>query len=41
MFPWGAIIGLAGQAVSGALSITNNRRMQKEADAEEKEARED
>ena len=34
MFPWGAIIGLAGQAVSGALSITNNRRMQKEADAE-------
>ena len=34
MFPWGAIIGLAGQAVSGALSITNNRRMQQEADAE-------
>lgn len=34
MFPWGAIMGLAGQAVSGALSITNNRRMQKEADAE-------
>lgn len=34
MFPLGAIIGLAGQAVSGALSITNNRRMQQEADAE-------
>lgn len=34
MFPWGSIIGLAGQSVSGALSITNNRRMQQEADAE-------
>lgn len=34
MFPWGAIIGLAGQAVSGALSTINNRRMQQEADAE-------
>ena len=34
MFPWGAIIGLAGQAVSGALSTINNRSMQQEADAE-------
>ena len=34
MFPWGAILGLAGQAVSGALSTINNRRMQQEADAE-------
>jgi hypothetical protein len=34
MFPFGAIIGLAGQAASGALSIFNNRRMQQEADAE-------
>lgn len=34
MFPWGALIGLAGQAVSGVLSTINNRKMQQSADAE-------
>lgn len=34
MFPWGAIVGLAGQTVSGVLSAINNRRQQQEADAE-------
>ena len=34
MFPLGAIVGLAGQAVSGALSTINNRKMQQSADAE-------
>jgi len=34
MFPWGAIIGAGVNMLSGALSITNNRRMQQEADAE-------
>lgn len=33
-FPWGAIIGLAGQAVSGIASGRNNRKMQQAADAE-------
>lgn len=31
---WGALIGLAGQAVSGIASIINNRRQQQAADAE-------
>lgn len=31
---WGALVGLAGQAVSGIASVINNRRMQREADAE-------
>ena len=34
MFPLGAIIGLAGQATSGILSILNNKRMQRQADEE-------
>lgn len=34
MFPLGALIGLAGQAVSGVLSTINNRKMQQSADAE-------
>ena len=34
MFPWGAIIGLAGQAISGIASARNNRLMQQQADAE-------
>ena len=34
MFPWGAIIGLAGQAVSGIASAINNRKQQRAADAE-------
>ena len=34
MFPWAAIIGLAGQAVSGFASAINNKRMQQSADAE-------
>lgn len=34
MFPWGALIGLAGQAVSGIASAFNNRKMQQQADAE-------
>ena len=34
MFPWGAILGAGVNMLSGALSITNNRRMQQEADAE-------
>lgn len=34
MFPWGAIIGLAGQAVSGIMSARNNRAQQQSADAE-------
>jgi hypothetical protein len=34
MFPWGALIGLAGQAVSGVLSTINNSKMQQSADAE-------
>lgn len=34
MFPWGALIGLAGQAVSGVLSTINNKSMQRSADAE-------
>ena len=33
-FPWGAIIGLAGQAVSGIASARNNKGMQQAADAE-------
>lgn len=33
-FPWGAIVGLAGQAVSGIASAINNRKMQQSADAE-------
>lgn len=33
-FPWGAIVGLAGQAVSGIASAMNNRKMQRAADAE-------
>lgn len=33
-FPWGAIVGLAGQAVSGIASAYNNKIMQQEADAE-------
>lgn len=33
-FPWGAIVGLAGQAVSGIASAINNRKMQQAADAE-------
>lgn len=33
-FPWGAIVGLAGQAVSGIASAMNNRKMQQAADAE-------
>ncbi len=34
MFPWGALIGLAGQAVSGVLSTINNRNIQQSSDAE-------
>lgn len=34
MFPWAAIVGLAGQAVSGIASAINNKRMQQSADAE-------
>lgn len=34
MFPWGAIIGLAGQAISGGLSLLNNQKMQQAADKE-------
>lgn len=34
MFPWGALIGLGGLAISGALSAINNNKQQKEADAE-------
>ncbi len=34
MFPWGAIVGLAGQAVSGVASSYNNKRSQSSADAE-------
>ncbi len=34
MFPWGAIVGLAGQAVSGVASVFNNKRTQSAADAE-------
>lgn len=34
MFPWGMVISLAGQAMSGALSAVNNRNIQKSADAE-------
>ena len=34
MFPWGAIIGLAGQGISGILSTINNRKIQQAADAE-------
>lgn len=34
MFPWGAIVGLAGQAVSGIASAVNNKRSQSSADAE-------
>ena len=33
-FPWGAIVGLAGQAVSGIASAYNNKIMQQAADAE-------
>lgn len=33
-FPWGMIVGLAGQAVSGIASAMNNRKMQQAADAE-------
>lgn len=34
MFPWGTIVGLAGQAVSGIASAYNNKRMQQAADSE-------
>lgn len=34
MFPWGTIVGLAGQAVSGIASAYNNKRTQQAADAE-------
>lgn len=34
MFPWGALIGLAGQAVSGIASAINNKKQQQMADAE-------
>ncbi len=34
MFPWGAIVGLAGQAVSGISSVFNNKKTQSVADAE-------
>lgn len=34
MFPWGAIIGLAGQAISGIASAVNNKKQQEEADKE-------
>ena len=34
MFPWGALIGLGGLAVSSALSTVNNRKQQQAADAE-------
>ena len=34
MFPWGALIGLGGQAVSGVLSTINNRNIQQSSDAE-------
>ncbi len=34
MFPWAALIGLAGQAVSGIASARNNARTQEVADAE-------
>lgn len=33
-FPWGMIVGLAGQTVSGFASAINNRKMQQAADAE-------
>lgn len=34
MFPWGAIVGLAGQTVSGIASALNNKKQQQAADAE-------
>lgn len=34
MFPWGVIVGLAGQTVSGIMSARNNRAQQQAADAE-------
>ena len=34
MFPWGALIGFGGLAVSSALSAVNNRKQQQAADAE-------
>ena len=34
MIPWGTLIGLAGQAVSGIASAINNRRRQRAADNE-------
>lgn len=34
MFPWGAIIGLAGLGASSALSAINNKKQQQAADAE-------
>lgn len=34
MFPLGALFGLVGQGISGALSVVNNRRAQQEADVE-------
>ncbi len=34
MFPWGAIVGLAGQAVSGISSVFNNKKTQSVADTE-------
>lgn len=34
MFPWGTIVGLAGQAVSGIASTINNKKTQAVADSE-------
>ena len=34
MFPWATILSLAGQAVSSALSVKNNKDIQQNADAE-------
>ncbi len=34
MFPWGVIVGLAGQAISGISSVFNNKKTQSVADAE-------
>lgn len=32
MFPWAALVGLAGQAVSGILSANANRKAQQRTD---------
>lgn len=34
MFPWATVLSLAGQAVSSALSVKNNKDIQQNADAE-------